>query len=346
MKSIKFSNILEFQKKSHIKAGDGLSMGCFPFFTSSQIISKYFDSFQFNLPSLIFGTGGSASIHICTTPFSVSTDCLVAQLKSEMISKFEIKFIYYYLFGNIRILEDGFRGAGLKHISKSYIDNIIIPELSLEDQKRIVKILDEADVLRQKRKQAIDLLDDYIRSVFLDMFGDPVKNTKKWNLIKFTDVLVLRRGFDLPKQNRKNGIYPVVASNGIVDKVSEFKVKGPGIVTGRSGTLGSVQLIEEDYWPLNTALYSQNLNKNNPVYLKFFLEYFNLKRFTRGAGVPTLNRNLVHAELAPNIPIELQDKFENIYRQNQIIKHKMLTQLEELEKQFRALMQKAFKGEL
>jgi type I restriction enzyme S subunit len=105
---------------------------------------------------------------VCELPFSVSTDCLVAQLKPSYIKKFEIKFIYYFLSGNIRILEAGFKGIGLKHISKGYIDNINIPDLSIEDQKRIVKILDEADALRQKRKQAIGLLDDYLKSVFLE----------------------------------------------------------------------------------------------------------------------------------------------------------------------------------
>lgn len=346
MKKIKFSQILGFQKKSHIKASDGLSEGTFPLFTSSPILSKYINTSQFDSPSLIFGTGGSASVHICEKPFSVSTDCLVAQLKPIAVKRFEIKFIYYYLSGNISILQKGFKGIGLKHISKGYISDIDIPELELEDQKRIVKILDEADALRQKRKQAIGLLNDYLKSVFLEMFGDPITNSKNWNLVKFTDVLVLRRGFDLPKQNRTIGSYPLVASNGIVDRISEFKVEGPGIVTGRSGTLGSVQLIEEDYWPLNTSLYSQKLNSNNPVYLKFFLENFDLKRFTRGAGVPTLNRNLFHSEMIPKVPIELQNKFANVYRKNQSIKQKMTDQSAELETQFQALMQKAFKGEL
>jgi len=346
MIKVKFSQIFYFQKKSHIKAGDGLSDGVFPFFTSSPVLSKYTNTSQFNTPSLIFGTGGSASVHICKEPFSVSTDCLVAQLKTEAVERFDIKFIYYYLSGNIEILENGFKGAGLKHISKGYIDNISIPEISLGNQKRIVKILDESSNILIKRKQSIKLLEEYLRSTFLEMFGNPIKNEKCWDLVKFTNVMVMSRGFDLPKQNRVLGSYPLVASNGVVDKISEFKVIGPGIVTGRSGTLGSVQLIEENYWPLNTSLYSQKLNGNNPVYLKFFLEYFDLKRFTRGAGVPTLNRNLFHSELVPNIPIELQNEFENIYRKKQSIKQLMLAQLNELENQFKTLTQKAFKGEL
>lgn len=176
MKFIKFSQIFDFQQKSNIKAGDGLAESDFPFFTSSPVLSKYFNSFQFDSPSLVFGTGGSASVHTTEKPFSVSTDCLVAQMKPNIKQKFEIKFVYYYLSGNIWILEKGFKGAGLRHISKGYINNIDIPELSLKDQKKIVTILDEADALRRKRKQAINFLDEYLKSVFLEMFGDSNNN--------------------------------------------------------------------------------------------------------------------------------------------------------------------------
>lgn len=192
-------------------------------------------------------------------------------------------------------------------------------------------------------KKAIAYLDDYIKAVFLDMFEDPVSNPKGWERVKFTDVLVLSRGFDLPRQDRVAGSYPLVASTGIIDRISEFKINAPGIVTGRSGTLGSVQFIEEDYWPLNTTLYSQRLNGNNPVYLKFFLEIFDLKRFTRGAGVPTLNRNLFHSELIQKVPLDLQDKFEATNRTNISLKQKMQSQLKELENNFQAQLQRAFR---
>jgi len=78
---------------------------------------------------------------------------------------------------------------GPSHLKK--IDLILPP---LEDQKRIVKILDVADALRQKRKQAIALLDDYLRSVFLEMFGDPVTNSKGWELQAFESLGTLDRG--------------------------------------------------------------------------------------------------------------------------------------------------------
>ena len=89
------------------------------------------------------------------------------------------------------------------------------------------------------------------------MFGDPKINSSKLPTKKFIEIVKLQRGFDLPVQERnQNGSYDVYGSNGPLDKHDSFKVKAPGIVTGRSGTLGNVYYVVEDYWPLNTTLFS------------------------------------------------------------------------------------------
>ena len=85
LKRIKFGELFDYENKSSIKAGDGLSVGDYPFYTSSSTLSKYLDEYSFEKRSLIFGTGGIASIHYCESPFSVSTDCLVAIAKDEKI---------------------------------------------------------------------------------------------------------------------------------------------------------------------------------------------------------------------------------------------------------------------
>ena len=216
----------------------------------------------------------------------------------------------------------------------------------LDQQKKIAAILDAADDYRQKTKALIAKYDELTQSLFLDMFGDPVTNPKGWDEVIFTDVLVLRRGFDLPVQDRVNGEYPIMASNGVLDWHNEFKVNGPGVVTGRSGTLGQVHLIEQDYWPLNTALYSQDLKNNNPIYLLFLLRNFRVERFTRGAGVPTLNRNLVHAEKIMRTPLELQNQFAERVEAIETQKAQAQKSLDKAEDLFNSLLQKAFKGEL
>ncbi|MFZ2975914.1 MAG: restriction endonuclease subunit S [Candidatus Moraniibacteriota bacterium] len=370
MKFVKFSQLLDFQKKSHIKAGDGLKNGSFPFFTSSPLLSKYTDSFQFELPSLIFGTGGSASIHICDKPFSVSTDCLVAQLKPDMLQKFEIKFIYYYLSGNVWILERGFKGAGLKHISKGYINDIDIPELPREEQKRIVKILDETDACRQKRKQAIELLNDYLKSVFLEMFGDPVQNPRKWDLKPLEKVAKLERGRFSPRPRNDpsyfNGEHPFIQTGDISNsnhklnkfvqtlnekgtKVSKQFFKGDIVIAIVGATIGVTAILEIDVYATDSVIcikpYGAVINN---IYLEYVLRFWKkiLLRDAPEAARPNINLTILNNLKIILPPVELQTRFVSIVEKVEDLRQDMIVQSEEMEKQFQVLMQKAFKGEL
>jgi type I restriction enzyme S subunit len=118
-----------------------------------------------------------------------------------------------------------------------------------------------------------------------------------WETRPLGDVATLQRGFDLPTRRRVNGDYPLVSSSGVIDSHNESAVRGPGVVTGRSGSIGNIFFVEEDYWPLNTVLYVKDFHGNEPRFVFHLLNYFDLKRFATGTGVPTLNRNFVHDEL-------------------------------------------------
>lgn len=109
----------------------------------------------------------------------------------------------------------------------------------------------------------------------------------------FKDFIELKRGFDLPSQNRFSGKYPIISSNGIAGTHSEFKCKAPGIITGRSGTIGNVFYSDKDYWPLNTTLFVKDYKGNIPKYVYYRLQVFNLKDYATGTSVPTLNRNFL-----------------------------------------------------
>ena len=109
--------------------------------------------------------------------------------------------------------------------------------------------------------------------------------------ITFKEFVTLQRGFDLPKKNIKPGMYPVIGSTSIIGYHDEFKVDPPGVVTGRSGALGSVQYIPVKYWPHNTSLWIRDFKGNFPRYVYYFLQTLGLQQFNSGAAVPTLNRN-------------------------------------------------------
>jgi len=112
--------------------------------------------------------------------------------------------------------------------------------------------------------------------------------------IQLGDMLRLKRGHDLPEADRKDGNIPVVSSSGITGYHNESKAKAPGVVTGRYGTLGEVFYLEEDYWPLNTALYVIDFKGNSPKFISYFLRN-TLKHYQSDkAAVPGVNRNVLH----------------------------------------------------
>lgn len=115
------------------------------------------------------------------------------------------------------------------------------------------------------------------------------------NKIRFDNFVSLNRGFDLPDDKIVVGEYPVIASTSIKAYHNQFKVKSPIVVTGRSGSLGKVQYIEQDGWPLNTSLYAKDYHGNYPKYVYYFLQTMHLEQFNAGAGVPTLNQNHLHS---------------------------------------------------
>ncbi|MEG1835515.1 MAG: restriction endonuclease subunit S [Oscillospiraceae bacterium] len=177
-------DILVPQAKSKIKAGEGLEKGYYRFFTSSNIQSKFINTAMYYEAALIFGTGGNASIHYCDEPFSTSTDCVVFYAKDKQI----LKTIYLYLSSNMQILESGFKGAGLRHISKEYIMNIQVPKMSAKEQIQIAEIFDCIIKVIKKRKLQLSTLDLLVKSRFIEMFGDPVSNINGWNTVELREV--------------------------------------------------------------------------------------------------------------------------------------------------------------
>ena len=131
-------------------------------------------------------------------------------------------------------------------------------------------------------------------------------------VVSLSDAITLQRGFDLPTSQRKMGPYPVVASAGVASTHCEAKVRGPGVVIGRSGSIGGSQYINTDFWPLNTTLWVKSFNGNHPRFIYYLLKSIDFSIFNAGAAVPTLNRNHLTA-LKVNIPeLDQQKKIANI----------------------------------
>ena len=116
----------------------------------------------------------------------------------------------------------------------------------------------------------------------------------EWIEIPLGEAITLQRGFDLPTQERKVGNIPVVSSSGISGYHDEARVKAPGVVTGRYGTIGEVFLVREDFWPLNTTLYVKDFKGNDERFISYLLRTLNFLSHNDKSSVPGVNRNHLH----------------------------------------------------
>jgi len=124
--------------------------------------------------------------------------------------------------------------AGQRRVPESYLADLDIPLLPLEEQKRIAEVLDGVDALRDKRRHAIALLDDLTQSIFLDMFGDPVSNSRGWQRVKLGEVITrIDSGWspvclDRPASADEWGVLKLGAVTSCTFKPSENKALPPG----------------------------------------------------------------------------------------------------------------------
>ncbi|WP_413438951.1 restriction endonuclease subunit S [Sulfuriferula sp. GW1] len=216
-------------------------------------------------------------------------------------------------------------GTTVLGIKQSELRKVRVPVFPLPVQQRIAGILSAYDELIENNQRRIRILEDMARSLYREWFvrfrypghesvplvDSPLGQIPQgWECGRLDEVLVLQRGFDLPKDKREDGAVPIIAATGINGFHSVAKVKAPGVVTGRSGSIGTVLYVQEDFWPLNTALWVKEFPKSEPLFAYYLLSSLELKQFNSGAAVPTLNRNDVHGVQVVIPPRELQRRFQ------------------------------------
>ena len=253
------------------------------------------------------------------------------------------QFLYYALQSKVDSLIAQGTGSTFKAISKKVLEATCIPAYSTIEQEQIAEAIGHVDNTIAARRKQLALLDQLVKSRFIELFGDPIKNTQHRPTTAFVNVVTMQRGFDLPVQDREqSGNIPVYGSNGVLDHHNQSKACNGGVITGRSGTIGKVFYTRGAYWPLNTTLFSVDTHENNIIYLAHLLRMFNLARFTEGTGVPTLNRNKFHSAPIIDVPIDEQNQFAAFVEQTDKSKFEIKQSLEKLELLKKALMQKYF----
>jgi type I restriction enzyme S subunit len=184
--------------------------------------------------------------------------------------------------------------SGRQRVPSWAFEEIEVPMPPLDEQLRIAAVLRSVDEVIATTTEAVSQASrslDQSRAALTGLDG----SRPNWQRGRLLDFFQLQRGHDLPVQNRVAGSVPVIASNGWVGTHDKAAILAPAVVTGRSGTIGKVTYFDGPCWPLNTTLFVRDFKGANPRYVFHFLSAFPLTDYQSGTGVPTLNRNDVHA---------------------------------------------------
>jgi type I restriction enzyme S subunit len=298
--------------------------------------------------------------------------CIGRGLASLSIYEGDNKFLYYVLFFLKNKLEKKGVGSTFKAIDKSTLNNFIVPYPPLETQQKIVTILEKAEATKKFRAQADVLTNQLLQNVFLEMFGDPIKNKKKWD-VKQLDAVCLKvtdGEHNIPPRS-KTGIPLLMATNvrdGYIDLSNVSYIseedhqkskkrcnpeKGDILLVCVGATIGRLAIVPKmDEFSLvrSVALLKPNNNKIMPQYLLQILRTKAIQSRLLSRRNTSAQSGLYLKEIKkikiPVPPIQLQKKFSEIVEHIKKTQQNQLQSRQEIDYLINALMQKIFTGDL
>lgn len=351
------------------------SQGKYPFFTCSKN-HTYIDDYAFDGESILVAGNGDLNVKYYNGKFNAYQRTYVIQPRETLNGK----YLYYFLEKYVEKLREQSIGGVIKYIKLGNLTDAIIPLPPLQTQQKIAAILDKADELRQYNKQLIENYDALTQSLFLDMFGDPVKNEKGWEIFTFTKILSkIESGWSPVCENkpRKNIQEWAVLKLGSVsygnynskeNKKYEFEVplsklecevkKGDLLFTRKNtyhmvGTTVFVYETEPRLILPDTVFRLIYLKeKTNPLFLyyllnhnKFIAEVQSLASGTSGS-MPNISKAKLLSKETILPPVDLQNQFAERVQLIETQKQQAQEALAKSEGLFQSLLQRAFKGEL
>lgn len=290
----------------------------------------------------------------------------IALLRKKQPDLYSTTFIGIFLQSQYQYLRSKTTGATIPHISRKALEDLEIPVLSVNDQLHIANVLSKAENLIAQRKESIRLLDEFLKSTFLEMFGDPVRNEKGWNFGRFKDLATLDRKQVLPSDFTKEDFYiglenieketgniiKTSSENAEDLKSSKFRFTPNHILYAKLRPyLNKVAL------PYQSGICSTDIFPVLPLEGKsnrFFICYLmrskpfvtEMHSKSSGANLPRVSASVIENFKTYQPPIELQTQFAQIVEKTEALKTQYQQSLQELENLYGSLSQKAFRGEL
>jgi type I restriction enzyme, S subunit len=232
-------------------------------------------------------------------------------------------------------------------VSKDDLLAIEIPLPPVDEQRRIAAILDQADELRRKRRLTLERLDGLPQAVFVEMFGDPVKNSKALPTKALGDLIKVRSGDALIGANQNGGSYPVYGGNGINGWHDKYIVPADTIVIGRVGVYcGAVHVTDRNAWVTDNALIVEIKSGSLlTTYLAAALKYADLNRYAGQFAQPLVSGSRIYPVKILTPPIDDQNVFGERFIEVKRLRSHYRAHLVKLDALFASIQHRAFTDE-
>jgi type I restriction enzyme, S subunit len=317
--------------------------------------------------TIVFAKSGMSAmkgrIYKLKNPCYVVNHLATLELKENAFPDFVVYLLRY--FSPVKLIND----ISYPSLKQSKIETYEIPLPSRQDQIQIANLLSKAETLIEQRKQSIALLDEYLKSTFLEMFGDPITNKKNWEKVKLSSLGSIDRG--VSKNRPRNapellgGKYPLIQTGEVTNsglyitsftktyseiglKQSKLWEKETMLITIAANIARTSILSFKACFPDSIAGFIANKKETEIIFVHYLFIFFQ-KKLEDGASQTAqknINLELLRNLLVPKPPIELQTQFANIVTKTETLKEQYKNSLVELENFYGSLSQKAFKGEL
>lgn len=258
-------------------------------------------------------------------------------------------FLYHWLRAKRSYLEGLGNGATFKEVSKAVVSRVEIALPPVGEQRRIAFILDKASAIRRKRNEAVALTEAFLRSAFLEMFGDPVTNPRRLERRNLGSLIEVKSGDFLPaKAMGIGGQFAVYGGNGVNGRHTEFMFEEPQIVIGRVGVYcGAVHRTEPRSWVTDNALYVAQMDRAlTPSYLEHALRFADLNQYAGQSAQPLISGGRIYPVEILVPPLDEQRRFGNAERMQQRLRLHAREGLAAGNALLDALVHSAFRGEL
>ena len=363
MQKVKLGDYVKI-KTGKLDANASTEDGIYPFFTCSQLPLKI-DKYSYDCECVLVAGNGDLNVKYYNGKFDAYQRTYIIEGRDN--NEIVVRYLYYFLDKYVETLRELSIGGVIKYIKLCNLTDAIFPLTSIEEQKAIAEKLDKVSSLIEKRKQQLSLLDTLVKSKFVEMFGDPIKNNRGWQIGKLSEVAELKIGpFGslLHKEDYVVGGHALINPSHIIDgiikidekfslsdskydELSAYHLMRGDVILGRRGEMGRCAVVDEDGLFCGTGCMIIRPNgKVLSYFLQKVLSSFSMKHIIedRAVGVTMANLNvrIVSNLPMPIYPMNKQREYIQIIQKTDKLKEKIKQSLAALELLKKSLMQKYF----